>query len=275
MPVSDGARRVIVTGAGGDIGAAVASRFAAAGADIALFDRKLALLDAARDHCTDLGARVVAAAVDQTDRAAVEKGVAEVASKFGGVDVLFANAGYGKFSTFLEQPVEQWQRHVDVNLTGTFNVCQLVARVMAESRSGGSIVINASSGAVQHTDLLSAYCATKAALRMLTFGMASELGGHRIRVNAVLPGVIEAGMTAPMLEGDDAHREGLLSATPVGRLGTPLDVAALVAFLASDEAAFITGQAIGVDGGQTLKGQPQWYRTDYRRAFDDHWEAAR
>jgi NAD(P)-dependent dehydrogenase (short-subunit alcohol dehydrogenase family) len=263
---------VLVTGAGGDIGAATAIRFARANADVALFDRREDLLADVAATCAAEAVVVYTAGVDQTDRDAVEAGVAGAWKALGGVDVLFANAGYGKFSTFLEQPAKEWSRHIDVNLTGTFNVCQVVARAMVKQKSGGTIVVNASSGAVQHTDLLSAYCATKAALRMLVSGMASELGTHRIRVNAVLPGVIETGMTAPMLEIPDEHREALLATTPVGRLGNPEDVAALVEFLASPASGFITGQAIGVDGGQTLKGQPQWYHTDYRRAFEEHWE---
>jgi NAD(P)-dependent dehydrogenase (short-subunit alcohol dehydrogenase family) len=264
-------RSVIVTGAGGDIGAATALRLAAEGAHLALFDRRLELVEDVAGRCQDLGGRVHAAGVDQTDRAQVEAGVAGAVEALGALDGLFANAGYGRFSTFLEQSQQEWQRHVDVNLTGTFNVCQAAARVMVSQRRGGVIVVNASSGATQYTDLLGAYCATKAALGMLVIGMASELGAHRIRVNAVLPGVIETGMTAPMLEGEAPHRDVLEAATPVGRLGSADDIANAVAFLASDEAAFVTGHSIAVDGGQTIHGHPQWYRTDYRDAHQDGW----
>jgi NAD(P)-dependent dehydrogenase (short-subunit alcohol dehydrogenase family) len=146
---------------------------------------------------------------------------------------------------------------------------------MVARQRGGSIIVNCSSGATQYTDLLGAYCCTKAALWMLVRGLASELGGHGIRVNAVLPGVIETGMTSPMLSGPDDHRSALLRATPAGRLGAPDDIAAAVAYLASNEAGFVTGIAIPVDGGQTLHGQPQWYTTDYREGTTGQWEVAK
>jgi NAD(P)-dependent dehydrogenase (short-subunit alcohol dehydrogenase family) len=186
--------------------------------------------------------------------------------------VLFANAGYGKFAHLLSQSLDEWRRHVDVNLTGTFLICKCVANAMVGRREGGAIIINCSSGAIQYTDLLGAYCATKSALLMLARGLASELGPYRIRVNAVLPGVIETGMTAPMLQGG-GHRSALVRATPVGRLGLPDDVAAAVDYLASPDAAFVTGIGVPVDGGQTLHGQPQWFAADYTNAFQGQWVA--
>jgi NAD(P)-dependent dehydrogenase (short-subunit alcohol dehydrogenase family) len=264
----------MVTGAGGAIGAATAVRLASEGARVALVDRKFDLLDETSRRCEQAGADVLCLAMDQTDRDAVESGAAQVAADLGPVDVLFANAGYGKFSRFLDTSPREWERHVSVNLTGTFNVCQVVAQAMVSRQQGGSIVVNTSSGAVQHADQLSAYCASKAALRMLTVGMASELGGHRIRVNAVMPGVIETAMTAPML-ADAAHREVLLADTPVGRLGVPDDVAATVAFLLSAEASYISGHAVMIDGGSTIHGHPRWFRLDYREQFAENWEIGR
>ncbi len=270
-------KTALVTGAAGDIGQATAVRLATEGAAVAIADRKEELLDETVRLCKDAGGVVLALGMDQTDRSAVEEGIASVADRLGPIDTLFANAGYGKFATFLEQPAKEWLRHVDVNLTGTFNVCQVVAQGMVENKRGGAIVVNASSGATQHTDLLTAYCATKAALRMLAIGMASELGNHRVRVNTVLPGVIETGMTSPMLSGPDGdvHRAALLSDTPVGRLGEPTDVASLVTFLLSDEAAFITGESVAVDGGQTILGHPRWYSTDHRKSHEEFWKAGR
>jgi NAD(P)-dependent dehydrogenase (short-subunit alcohol dehydrogenase family) len=267
----------VVTGAAGDIGQATAVRLAREGATLAVADRKAELLAETVALCESAGAAVLPLAIDQTDAAAVDSGLARVLDRFGRIDHLFANAGYGKFATFLEQPAKEWSRHVDVNLTGTFLICQATARSMVDGRRGGSIVINASSGAVQHTDLLSAYCSTKAGLRMLAVGMASELGNHRIRVNTVMPGVVETGMTGPMLSGPDgdAHRAALLEDTPVGRLGEPEDIAALVTFLLSDEAGFITGESISIDGGQTILGHPRWYFTDHRRAHEEFWKAGR
>jgi NAD(P)-dependent dehydrogenase (short-subunit alcohol dehydrogenase family) len=267
-------KTALVTGAGGDIGTAAARRLADEGARLVLFDRKAELLDMVAADCRERGAEVDMHAVDQTSREVVDAAVGDAWRAAGRIDVLFANAGYGKFSTFLQTPLREWNRHVDVNLTGTFHVCQAVARLMAADSGGGAIVVNASSGAQVHSDQLSAYCATKAALRMLAVGMASELGIHRIRVNAVMPGVIETGMTRPMLE-NGGHRDVLLAETPVGRLGRAEDVANLVCFLASDEAAFVTGESVMVDGGQTIHGHPRWFRADYRRPFEESWEVGR
>jgi len=266
--------RVVVTGAAGDIGAAVARRLAEGGASVALFDRREDLLEATAEQCRAAGATVVTAAVDQTDPAAVEAGFAKVVAELGGVDVVFANAGYGKFAPFVEQDEKHWTRHVDVNLNGTFRICQRAAQQMIEQGTGGAIVVNASSGATQYTNLLSAYCVTKAALAMMVQAMAAELGVRGIRVNGVLPGVIETGMTAPMLGSAESQRDYLQRETPLGRLGRPEDIAAAVEYLASPGASFVTGHCIAVDGGQTVLGQPQWYLTDFTRGGDAQWTAA-
>lgn len=268
----------LVTGAAGDIGQATAAGFARRGYDVAVFDRRVDLLDETVALCEREGATVHAAGVDQTDYEAVQAGVAEVLKTLGPITALFANAGYGKFGALVEQPLKEWHRHVDVNLNGTYFITREVANAMIAAEQGGSIVINASSGATQYSDLLGAYCVTKAAVRMLAIGLASELGNHRIRVNAVEPGVIETGMTGPMLGGEQgqAHRDILLSDTPVGRLGGPRDVAELVLFLSSNESAgYITGVGVPIDGGQTLHGHPRWYRTDYREENQVNWEVSR
>jgi NAD(P)-dependent dehydrogenase (short-subunit alcohol dehydrogenase family) len=261
----------VVTGAGGDLGAAIALRFAQEGANLALCDLEDERLEATARSAAVLGGAVVREAFDQADRDAVDAAVADLCEQLGRVDVLVANAGYGRIAPFLEVSQRQWQRHLDINLTGTFNVCQAVARRLADQREGGSIVVNASSAALVAADHFSAYCATKAAVRMLALSMASELGGHGIRVNTVMPGVIRTQMTAPLLE-PEGTAEGLIADTPAGRLGEPGDVAALVAFLASDEAGYITGESVFVDGGQAIHGGPRWFHTDYRKPNEVTWE---
>lgn len=268
----------LVTGAAGDIGQATAVGFARRGYDVAVFDRKEDLLKETKARCEAEGAIVHAAGVDQTDHDAVRAGVSEMVAALGPITALFANAGYGKFAALVEQPLKEWHRHVDVNLTGTYYVTREVANAMISAGRGGSIVINASSGAAQYSDLLGAYCVTKAALRMLAIGLASELGNHRIRVNAVQPGVIETGMTGPMLGGENgqAHRDILISDTPAGRLGAPEDVAELVLFLSAEKTAgYITGVGVPIDGGQVIHGHPRWYRTDYRDEHKATWAVTR
>lgn len=264
----------LVTGAGGDIGAATARRLAEEGAALVLFDRKEELLADTVVACEEAGAAVHPFGVDQTDRSRVAEAVAAAWERTGRLDVAFANAGYGRFAPFLSISERDWHRHVDVNLSGTFHLCQTVAARMAADRGGGSIVVNASSGAVTHADQLSAYCATKAALRMLVMGMAAELGTHRIRVNGVMPGVVETGMTAPMLQ-DSRHRDVMLAETPAGRLGRAQDVAGLVCFLSSSDAEYITGESVMIDGGQTIHGHPRWFRLDYREAHEERWKVGR
>lgn len=267
-------KRVLITGAGGGIGSAAALTLAAEGADLALLDRKVDLLTEIAGNCERLGAKVIALGVDQTSADEVEAGVAEACSQWDRIDGLFANAGYGQFAPFTETSLRNWQRHIDVNLNGTFYLCKAVSDRMRAAREGGSIVLNASSGATTYSDQLFAYCVSKAGVRMMANGMAAELGIHRIRVNSILPGVVESPMTSQML-ADPRHRDVLVSETPIGRLGEPQDIADLVAFLLSDQSSFITGAAIAIDGGQTLHGHPRWYRLDYSTPFTDNWEIPR
>ncbi|WP_051423381.1 SDR family NAD(P)-dependent oxidoreductase [Arthrobacter sp. MA-N2] len=266
----------LITGAAGDIGQATAVAFARRGYDIAVFDRLEELLAETVSLCEAEGAKVHAAAVNQTDFETVRQGVADAVTALGRIDALFANAGYGKMAELVNEPLKEWQRHVDVNLNGTYYVAREAANAMIAQGEGGAIVLNASSGASQYSDLLGAYCITKAGVKMLSVGLASELGTHRIRVNSIEPGVVETGMTAPMLSGEngETHRQVLGVNTPVGRLGAPEDVAELVAFLASNESAgFITGVSVPIDGGQVIHGHPQWYATDYRNTGAPKWEA--
>jgi NAD(P)-dependent dehydrogenase (short-subunit alcohol dehydrogenase family) len=264
-------KTALVTGAGGGIGGATALRLAEEGAALILVDRKVELLDNIGQRCHDAGSQVVMSALDQSKHHEVAEVVTDLAEEAGGLDLLFANAGYGKFGKLLDSDLASWDRHVSVNLNGTFAVTQAAARVMAAAGRGGSIVINASSGASQWCDLLGAYCVTKAGLKMLATGLAAELGVYRIRVNAVMPGVVESAMTAPMLT-EPALRQVLLSETPTGKLGRPENVAATVAFLLSEDAEYVNGHAVMVDGGQTIHGHPRWFQTDYTNEGQDEWE---
>ena len=185
--------------------------------------------------------------------------------------MLFANAGTGKFVPIVDMKKADWDFIMQVNLNGTFYVCQEVAKRMIARGKGGKMVLTASSGSKVIADQLGAYCASKAAVEMLMKHMAAELGNYRINVNAILPGVIETGMTTPMLR-DERMQRMLIRETPVGRWGKPEDVAKLVAFLLSEDASYINGEGIMIDGGQTLHGFPRWYALDYTKENVCDWE---
>jgi NAD(P)-dependent dehydrogenase (short-subunit alcohol dehydrogenase family) len=256
------ARVALITGAAGDIGAAAAAAFARSGAALAITDRRADALDAVAQGLRAKGARVDTYPCDQTDPDGVATMFAAIQSGFGRLDAAFINAGYGRYGALIDMPFDQWKRHVDVNLNGGFLMAQGAARAMAAGGQGGAIVMNASTAAAYPCDLLSAYAASKAGVRMLARSLASELGVHRIRVNLVMPGVIETAMTKSLIEDEAVHAD-VLAQTPVGRLGAPSDIADLVVFLCSAEAGYITGAEILADGGQTIHGYPRWFSADY------------
>ncbi|TCK24617.1 SDR family NAD(P)-dependent oxidoreductase [Pseudonocardia endophytica] len=269
MPTFSG-KTAIVSGAAGGIGGGAALRLAEGGADLALFDLDESAIEPTAEKCRAAGAEVLTARVDQTDSASVQQGIDRTVEHYGGVDILSANAGYCALSTLLDQPLEEWNKHLAVNLTGTMLLAQGVARNMVERKSGGAIVIVSSGAAVQHVDQASAYSVSKAGVKMLTEGLASELGPHRIRVNGIMPGLIETGMVSPIFDLSSTSKARLIAGTPVGHLGTPDDVGALVAFLASSDARYINGHSVMIDGGALLHDF-QWFHQDYTQSHDENW----
>lgn len=261
-------RVVLVTGAAGDIGAAAAAAFAGEGAAVVVTDRRGDALDTIAQSLREGGAEVLPHACDQSDPEAVEQLFAAVRDRFGRLDAAFLNAGYGRYGPLIDIPYDQWRKHVDVNLNGGFLMAQGAARAMRDAGRGGAILFTASTAATHICDLLGAYAASKAGVRMLARSLASELGVWRIRVNLVLPGVIETAMTKSLID-DPQVRADALSNTPVGRLGAPDDIARLALFLCGDEAGYVTGAEVLVDGGQTLHGYPRWFSADYAREGDD------
>jgi len=254
----------VITGAAGGMGAAAVRLFASRGAKVVALDRRLEDLEALAAQWREEGLAVEVAGYDQGDEASIAVAFEQIDGFTGGtLDFCFANAGYGRYRPALEIEPREWKRHTAINLDGTFLVVQAAARRMIAGGRGGAVVINASSGAVFPTDLLSAYCASKAGLVMLAKILASELGAHGIRVNAVLPGVIETPMTESLL-AEPGVPETLAKATPLGRAGRPEEVAQAAAFLCSEASAYVTGTSLLVDGGQTLHGFPRWFSTDHR-----------
>jgi NAD(P)-dependent dehydrogenase (short-subunit alcohol dehydrogenase family) len=233
-------KSLVVTGAGGGIGRAIAEHAVAGGYRVGVLD---ANAEAAQATATALaGAKSLRA--DVTDEAQVEAALAQ----FGTPDVWVNNAGIVRFGPLAELALEDFRKVVDVNLVGCFVGARAAARRWIAAGRRGAIVNVASINGVMPGPGSGAYGATKAAVALLTQQMAIEWGRFGIRVNAVAPGLIDAGMSAPILADPDVRRarEGKV---PIGRLGTAADVARAVLFLASDDAAYVTGQNLLVDGG--------------------------
>jgi NAD(P)-dependent dehydrogenase (short-subunit alcohol dehydrogenase family) len=262
----------LVTGGARGLGQQTAVELAACGAKVAVADRKLEAAQETAATCREKGVEAEAFGFDQAVSESVDECIDAIVKRFGRIDALFANAGTGRFSPLVDMPKNDFDMVLQVNLNGTFYVCQDVARQMIKQKSGGKMVLTASSGARVVADQLGAYCASKAAVVNLAKHLASELGNYRINVNAICPGVIASGMTGPMLSSD-AWRRMLVRNTPAGRWGDPNDIAKLVAFLLSDDASYINGEDIMIDGGSTLHGAPRWYDLDYTKSQTIDWEA--
>ncbi len=248
-------RTAIVTGGGSGIGLAISRRLAADGAAVAIFDRDGPSADAAAAGIEADGGRAIGVTVDVSDRAEVDAGVAEVREALGAATILVNNAGISPFEKFLEIERESLERVLAVNVIGVFDCCQAVAPDMIEAR-WGRIVNIASSSAQTGSVLQVHYSASKGAVIALTRSLALALGSKGITVNAVPPSLID---TPPLRQ---AEADGLLGpggieaatkALPVRRLGTPDDLAAGVAFLVRDDAGYVTGQVLGINGGRVMQ----------------------
>lgn len=239
---------VLITGAARGIGRETALRFAAEGAKVALGDRDLAALETLAREIAETGGDAVAQELDVTHRASADAMVRHVLERFGRIDVLINNAGITMDATLAKMTEEQFDAVLDVNLKGVFNVTQAVLPAMLAQ--GAGVILNASSVAGLYGNIgQTNYAATKAGLIGMTKTWAKELGRKGLRVNALAPGFIATSMTAAMPEKVTAL---VAEKTPLARLGTPGDVANAYLFLASDDASFITGQVLGVDGGLLL-----------------------
>jgi NAD(P)-dependent dehydrogenase (short-subunit alcohol dehydrogenase family) len=239
---------VMLTGAGGRLGRPCALAFATEGARLLLIDSAATLEETAR-LARARGATVVAVPGDVTRRADIEAALAEGRRQLGPVDVLVNFAGYVPVSPVLEVGEEEWDRVFAVNVKGTMLCCQAVARDMVARGAAGRIV-NISSGASTSARAGAAhYCGSKAAINMFTEVLATELGPHGIRVNAVAPGLV---MDTVARKGDPvahAYVRDMLAATPLGRTGSPDDIARAVLYLASPRSDWITGAILFVTGG--------------------------
>ncbi len=241
-------RVAIVTGGTAGIGAATAKRFAQEGATVVVWARNAERGAAFVENMKKEGLTIDFAAVDTSNFNAVETAAKAVNEKYGKIDILINNAGITNDSSLKKMTVEQWQQVIDINLSGTFYCIKAISPYMLEKGYGR--IVNASSVVALYGNFgQTNYVATKAGLIGMTKTLARELGKKGITVNAVAPGFIETDMVAKMPE---EVLNGMRAKVPVGRLGKPEDIADAYLYLSSEEAAYVNGATLSVDGGMTV-----------------------
>ncbi len=244
--------RVVVTGGARGIGLGAAKALLARGAEVELWDvREDALEQVLSTDLSERAGRVHARVVDVSDTESVER-AAHVVLGGGPVDVLINCAGISSHRRpALEIPQADWERMLAVNLMGTWNTCRAIGRAMVE-RGSGSIVNVSSIDAVDPSPGILHYAVSKAGVAMLTTGLARELAATGVRVNAVGPGPVLTPMTEPILDSHPGLRERWEASVPLGRIGTPDDLAGIFIYLASPASAWVTGRSFYIDGGWLL-----------------------
>jgi NAD(P)-dependent dehydrogenase (short-subunit alcohol dehydrogenase family) len=244
-------RVAAITGAALGIGRATALLFAAEGAAVALGDVKVDAAEALAKEIVQRGGRAIAVGVDVGDTGQVQAFVDRTVAELGQLDVMFANAGIAHVAPFLEHPEAQWHRVLRVNLTGVFLCCQIAARRMVQQGGGGRIITTASINGFRGVENLVGYNVAKAGVIELTKTMAVELAQHQITVNAIAPAQIDTRLTQGYSDDAKARR---VARIPMGRFGEAEEVARVALFLASDDASYVTGHTLAVDGGYLAGG---------------------
>jgi 3-oxoacyl-[acyl-carrier protein] reductase len=241
-------KKAIVTGAGQGIGRSIALKMAQEGADVVIAERNPDTGTQTTKEIEALGKKAIFVAVDVSDQRSVQNMVRQVLGVWKGIDILVNNAGFDRGATLLKVKEEDWDAVLGVHLKGTLNCIQTVAPHMIENRYGKIINISSIYGKSGGIAAIS-YSAAKAGIIGLTKSVARELGRYQINVNVVLPGMILTPTIAKMAE---KYKNMIIDHTPLGRIGQPEEVANVVAFLASDEASFITGATVDVSGGSNM-----------------------
>jgi NAD(P)-dependent dehydrogenase (short-subunit alcohol dehydrogenase family) len=241
-------RKAIVTGAGQGIGRGIALKMAQEGADVVIAEMNPHTGNQTKKEVEALGRKALFLPVDVADQRQVKGMVEEVLKKWGKIDILVNNAGFDRGGTLLKVKEEDWDAVLDVHLKGTMNCIQAVALHMIENRYGKIVNISSIYGKSGGIAAIS-YSSAKAGIIGLTKSVARELGRYQINVNVVLPGLILTPTIAKMAE---KYKNMIIDQTPLGRIGQPEEIANVVAFLASDEASFMTGAAVEVTGGWNM-----------------------
>ncbi|MCI0778024.1 MAG: SDR family oxidoreductase [Chloroflexi bacterium] len=240
-----------ITGGGTGIGLACAKSIVEGGGKVAIGGRRTEVVEAA---ASELGDSALAVQCDVTSQESVDAAVAATVDHFGALHIAVNAAGIGGAGHILNSTAEQFAAVLDTNLTGVFRSMHAEAQTMREGGGGSIVNISSIAAALTHRQM-SAYCAAKAGLNMLTQCAADDMGEFGIRVNAVMPGLTKTDLAQP-LTSNEAVVEEYKRRMPISRLGEPGDVAAMVVFLLGDDASWITGQCIGVDGGHTIRQGP-------------------
>ena len=238
----------IVTGAGRGIGRAIALQLAREGAVVACWDVDVESATQMANEIMGMGGQALSAGVDVTDPEGVSAAVEEVLSQFSRVDILVNNAGITRDNLLVRMSAGEWDQVLDVNLKGVFHCTKALARQMMKQRQGRIVNIASVVGLMGNAGQ-SNYCAAKAGIIGFTKAVAKELASRSVTVNAIAPGFIETEMTKKLGE---ENRDAFMQAIPLRRFGTPEDVALLVSFLVSEDAGYLTGQVVNVDGGMLM-----------------------
>jgi len=240
----------IVTGATGGLGKAAAMGLAKAGAKVMLTGRTAETLAPVTQEITDAGYTAAYVAGNPVNHEDNKHVVAQTVNTFGGVDILVTAAGVSKPAPIIEQPLEDWETVMDVNVKGTYLICKEAGKVMIEQGRGGKVILVSSARGMLGMANYTAYSPSKAAVDLLTKSLGCEWGPHRINVNAIAPTVFRTALTQWMFD-DAAFYKNFLKRIPIGRLGEPEDFVGVILFLASAASDFMTGSIVYIDGGYT------------------------
>ncbi len=241
-------KKAIITGAGSGIGKAIAKRFAIEGAFVCVAGRTFESIKKTADEILHNGGKAIAVRCDISSLSDIDKMIGQTLDEFNRIDILVNNAAVAEYCSFLNVSEEILDRHLDINIKGTFFCSQYVARVMVKQGGGGRIVNISSISDIKADKDIIHYCITKGGINMMTKVMSLELAKYNITVNAISPGVVPTKLTENWLSDPEVYRSEL-ARVPLGRLGRPEDIVGAAVYLASDEASWTTGSTIYIDGG--------------------------